>query len=121
MAGLWKKTTRARTFSDHDLKPISGENLAYYLKQSGQVTEINEEIKTTPFYGSKLGKAFNDHLIKFIQAFKDVFTGYMGYSYEEWDETLKIIKKELVEYKTEGIMRRVYCKKIVSKQESNTV
>ncbi|RIA96664.1 hypothetical protein C1645_815083 [Glomus cerebriforme] len=107
--------------SAHDMQPIIGENLSRYLTQTGQVIDIKEEIKIMPYHGNKLSKSCREQLIDNIQTYKGIFTTYMGYSYEEWDETLKILKKEVNDYKTEGIMRRIYCKKIIPIQESKSV
>ncbi|GBB93088.1 hypothetical protein RclHR1_21020002 [Rhizophagus clarus] len=104
-------------FSGHDLVTIAGENIAYYLKKEGQVTEINEEIRIVPYYGSRLGRAFADHLIKFIHAYKDLLATYMGFDDQGWEDNVKLIKRELSEYRTESIMRRVYCKKIDPEQD----
>lgn len=80
------------------------------MKQTGAVSEINEELRVVPFHGSKLGKSFADHQIKFMQAYKDILPGILGMDEKQWEDTLKTIRKELSVYKTESIMRRIYCK-----------
>ncbi|SRR6266542_1286907 len=101
------------------MKPILGDDLVVYLKQTEQITDIVQEIKYLPYYGCKFGKALGELLIKNLQEFKTILTGYMGYNNEEWDEAVKTIKKEIIKYKTKGIMRRVYGKKNVLIKESN--
>jgi hypothetical protein len=101
---------------ERGVKPILGAN---YLKRAVQVTDVKEEIKNPPYYGNKIGKAFSAHLIKCLQPYRDILARYMGYSDEELDGVIEIIKKEMVEYKTEGIMKRVYGKKVIPLQGPN--
>ncbi|CAB4439176.1 unnamed protein product [Rhizophagus irregularis] len=99
-----------RFFLENNVHSIAGEDIAFYLKQTGAVSEINEELRVVPFHGSKLGKSFADHQIKFMQAYKDILPGILGMDEKQWEDTLKTIRKELSVYKTESIMRRIYCK-----------
>src|ERR1044072_5554347 len=101
---------------ERGVKPILGAN---YFKHAGQITDVKEEIKNPPCYGNKIGKGFSEHIIKSLQTYKDVLASYMGYSCEEWDEVIEIVRKEIIEYKTEGIMKRIYGKKIIPIQGSS--
>jgi len=101
------------------MKPVLGDDLVVYLKQTEQITDIVQEIKYLPYYGYKFGKALGELLIKNLQEFETILTSCMGCNNEEWDEAVKTIKKEIIKYKTKGIMRRVYGKKKCSYKEPN--